>query len=213
MCEDKKLAVSEKVDKLVYLFFAGEITKFSISPDDNVKDGYSCEVTAAAKIVENTENKEKKQQPGGVEQLSAVHPLSAEQCEALFQNITANSDTLDKDSEVDSDDDDDINDDDMPPLYVPPAPGVISVARSFSAEECDNLQKRMKELGEIMKMDGKGNKEIRYHLYCEAIFMIHGKLSFGNRFPLPPWLETEIKEAYPSDDDDYIGFRDEDMTP
>ena len=61
MSEDREKIVSKKVDKLVNLYFAGEITNFSISPDDNVKDGYSCEVIAASKTVENAENtKEKK---------------------------------------------------------------------------------------------------------------------------------------------------------
>ena len=71
----------------------------------------------------------------------------------------------------------------------------------------------MKKLGEVVKIDRKGNKEICYHLYHEAIFMLHEKLGYGKRFTLPPWLETEIKKAYLFNDIDYIGFCDEDMTP
>ena len=58
-------------------------------------------------------------------------------------------------------------------------------------------------------MDGKGNKEVCYHLYREAIFMIHGKLVYQNHFPLSLWIKTEIKEKYLSKDSDYIGFWDE----
>ena len=75
------------------------------------------------------------------------------------------------------------------------------------------MMERMKELGEVMKIDRKGNKEVRYHIYKEAIFMIHGKLGFQNYFPLPSWLETEIREMNSSNDGNCIEFCDDDMHP
>ena len=66
--------------------------------------------------------------------------------------------------------------------------------------------------GEIIKKrlisSGKewSNNNIRYKLYTKATYMIHGELGKGVRRKLPSCVEQAIKDTYPSNDGDYIGF-------
>ena len=52
--------------------------------------------------------------------------------------------------------------------------------------------------------DDKTHKEIRYLMYTNSIFRLHGRLGKGNRRKLPTCVEDKIRSLAP--DDEYKGF-------
>jgi hypothetical protein len=51
------------------------------------------------------------------------------------------------------------------------------------------------------------NKEIRYALYRRSSELLHGRLGYGIRKPLPQCVEKFIKDKYPEEDGQYKGFQ------
>ena len=55
--------------------------------------------------------------------------------------------------------------------------------------------------------DNSNNEELRFSAYCLSTSYIHGKLGRFNRRVLPSCMVSTIRRLYPSQDDNYTGFK------
>ena len=56
-----------------------------------------------------------------------------------------------------------------------------------------------------LEEEGLTNKEIRFQLYQQAIYELHGHLGQGNRKELPDCVYADIHDLY--HDKEYVGFK------
>jgi hypothetical protein len=52
------------------------------------------------------------------------------------------------------------------------------------------------------------NTRLRYSAYRTAISFIYGKLGQKKRTPVPSCIVSKVREMYPSDNGEYVGFKD-----
>ena len=61
--------------------------------------------------------------------------------------------------------------------------------------------------GDELYNQGISNREIRYALYRDATTFISGYLGKGNRKELPDCVVCKIRDSYPAEGGNYVGFK------
>jgi hypothetical protein len=93
-------------------------------------------------------------------------------------------------------------------IYLPEDEAVDSPCNLCNGDPCylKYLEASLDDWAEDYPTDVFCNKEIRYAMYRSSSDLLHGRLGYGVRKPLPKCVEKYIKEKYPEETGEYKGF-------